>query len=65
MELKKFNIVFARSAQRDLERFETETALQVVKDIKSYLETFPLGFQENPDKKINRLCSASLPPSKR
>jgi len=52
VEPKKFNIVFARSAQRDLERFETETALQVVKDIKSYLETFPLGFRKTRIKKL-------------
>ncbi|HPD60878.1 MAG TPA: type II toxin-antitoxin system RelE/ParE family toxin [Thermodesulfobacteriota bacterium] len=52
MEPKKFNIVFAPSSQRDLERFETEAALQVVKDIKSYLETFPLGFRKTRIKKL-------------
>jgi len=52
VEPKKFNIVFAPSSQRDLERFETEAALQVVKDIKSYLETFPLGFRKTRIKKL-------------
>lgn len=52
MEPKKFNIVFAGSAQRDLERFEAETALQVVKDIKAYLETSPLGFRKTRIKKL-------------
>ena len=45
MEPKKFNVIFSPSAQRDIEKLETETALQLAKDTKAYLETspFPVG----------------------
>ena len=52
MAPKKFKIVFAPSAQRDLERFEAETTLQLVKDITYYLETSPLGFRKSRIKKL-------------
>jgi mRNA-degrading endonuclease RelE of RelBE toxin-antitoxin system len=43
---KRFKVVFAPAAVRDVEALEVEAALQVVKDVKSYLESrpFPIGY---------------------
>lgn len=45
MSQKKFEVIFAPSAEKDLTHLPTAIALQIVRDIKCYLETspFPLG----------------------
>jgi mRNA-degrading endonuclease RelE of RelBE toxin-antitoxin system len=50
---KKFRVIFSPQAQREIERLETNDALQLAKDIKSYLETFPLPFGKSRIKKIS------------
>ena len=52
MEPKKFRILLGPTAQRQIEGLETERALQVTKDIKSYLETAPLPFGKTRIKKL-------------
>ncbi len=52
MEEKKFKVVFSPSAQWDIEGQEVEDALQVVKDVKRYLETSPLPFGKTRIKKL-------------
>ena len=52
MEEKKFRVLFAPSAQRDIETLETDAAIQVARDIKAYLETTPLPFGKSRIKKI-------------
>ncbi len=55
MEEKKYKVIFSPSAQRDIERFEADDALQLVKDIKTYLETSPLLFGKTRIKKLSNL----------
>ena len=45
VEEKKFRIVFSHSAQREIEELEIQDALQLARDIKTYLEgsPFPIG----------------------
>ncbi len=52
MEEKKFKVVLSPSAQRGIERHEAEDALQLVKDVKKYLETSPLPFGKTRIKKL-------------
>ncbi len=52
MEPKKFNVIFSPSAQREIERLESGKTLQLVKDIKTYLETSPLPFGKTRIKKL-------------
>lgn len=52
MEQKRYNIIFIPSVQHDIERFETDDALQLVNDIKTYLETSPLPFGKSRIKKM-------------
>lgn len=52
MDPKKHKIIFSPSAERDIERFEIAAALQLVKDIKNYLETNPLPFGKSRIKKL-------------
>ena len=50
---KRFRVIFSPQAQREIERLETNDALQLAKDIKSYLETSPLPFGKSRIKKIS------------
>ena len=52
MGTEKFRVTFAPSAQKDIEKLETDAALQLVKDIKTYLETSPLTFGKTRIKKL-------------
>jgi len=52
VEEKKFRVIFSPSAEREIERFEIDDALQLAKDIKSYLETSPLPFGKSRIKKL-------------
>lgn len=52
MEEKKCKVVFSPSARRDIEGHEAEDALQLVKDVKKYLETSPLPFGKTRIKKL-------------
>ncbi|MFQ5560998.1 MAG: type II toxin-antitoxin system RelE/ParE family toxin [Nitrospinota bacterium] len=52
MEPKKLKIIFSPSAQKDIERLETRHALKLTRDIKSYLETFPLFIGKTRIKKL-------------
>jgi mRNA-degrading endonuclease RelE of RelBE toxin-antitoxin system len=49
---KKHKIIFSPSAERDIERLEIAAALQLVKDIKNYLETNPVPFGKSRIKKL-------------
>ena len=52
MEGKKFKVIFSPSAQREIEGYEAEDALQLVKDVKRYLETSPFPFGKTRVKKL-------------
>lgn len=52
MDPKKHKIIFSPSSERDIERLEVDVALQLVKDIKTYLETNPLPFGKSRIKKL-------------
>jgi mRNA-degrading endonuclease RelE of RelBE toxin-antitoxin system len=52
VEEKRFRVVFSSSAQREIEELEVEDAFQLVKDIKTYLETSPLPFGKKRIKKL-------------
>ena len=52
MEEKKFKVRFSPSAQREIEGYEAEDALQLVKDVKRYLESSPLPFGKTRIKKL-------------
>ena len=52
MEKRKLKIIFSPASQRDLERFEGQVILQLLKDIKSYLETSPLPYGKSRIKKM-------------
>ncbi|MDD5169136.1 MAG: type II toxin-antitoxin system RelE/ParE family toxin [Syntrophales bacterium] len=52
MAQKKFKINFASSAQKDIESLEIDDAVQLVKDIKSYLETSPLPMGKSRIRRI-------------
>nr|MBP7323393.1 type II toxin-antitoxin system RelE/ParE family toxin [Deltaproteobacteria bacterium] len=52
MDQKKFNIIFAPSAERDINRFPAEAGMQLVKDIRLYLESSPLEFRKTRIKKL-------------
>lgn len=49
---KKFKVIFSPSAQREIERVEIDSALRIAKDIKTYLERFPLPFGKTRIKKL-------------
>jgi mRNA-degrading endonuclease RelE of RelBE toxin-antitoxin system len=49
---KRFKVIFSLSAEKDIELLETDTAIQIVKDIKSYLEISPLPFGKKRIKKL-------------
>ena len=52
MDPKNHKIIFSPSAERDIARFSIAAALQLVKDIKDYLETNPLPFGKSRIKKL-------------
>jgi len=52
VEEKKFKVIFSPSAQRDIDGHEAEDALQLVKDVKKYLETSPFPFGKTRVKKL-------------
>jgi mRNA-degrading endonuclease RelE of RelBE toxin-antitoxin system len=47
-----FSVVFSPAAVRDVERLETFAAVQLIKDIKSYLEVRPIPIGKSRIKKI-------------
>ena len=48
----KFWVILSPPAQRELESFETDDALRIAKDIKTYLEISPLPFGKSRIKKL-------------
>lgn len=52
MELKRFNVIFGPSAQREIERLEADDAIQLARDIKTDLQTSPLPFGKSRIKKL-------------
>jgi mRNA-degrading endonuclease RelE of RelBE toxin-antitoxin system len=56
--MKRFEVVFSPSAARDLAVLEAEDSLQLLRDIKAYLETSPLPFGKS---RIKRLRSFTPP----
>jgi len=48
----KFGIIFSPPAQREIEGLEPDYALQIAKDIKTYLEISPLPFGKSRIKKL-------------
>lgn len=52
MEQKRFKVIISPSAQRNIEALERDEALQLIKDIKAYLETSPFPFGKPRIKKL-------------
>lgn len=52
MATRKFKVTFAPSALRDIRRLETDTALQLAREINTYLETMPLPIGKTRIKKL-------------
>lgn len=52
MEPKRFKVIFGSSAERDIEILEADDAIQLAKDIKTYLETSPFPFGKTRIKKL-------------
>ncbi len=52
VQAKKFRIVLAEPAERDLERLERDVSLQVCRDISSYLEINPTPIGKPRIKKL-------------
>ncbi len=52
MDRRKFKVIFSPTAIRDIEGFEADKALQLVKDIKKYLESSPLPIGKTRIKKL-------------
>lgn len=53
MEPKKFDVLFSPVARRDIEQMETADALQLARDIKTFLKTSPLPFGKTRTKKLS------------
>jgi mRNA-degrading endonuclease RelE of RelBE toxin-antitoxin system len=49
---KKFSIVFSPAAQKDIAALETDEAIQLTRDIASYLEINPFPFGKTRIKKL-------------
>jgi mRNA-degrading endonuclease RelE of RelBE toxin-antitoxin system len=49
---KRFKVIVSPPAQREIDRLELDSALQIVKDIKTYLEISPLPFGKSRIKKL-------------
>jgi mRNA-degrading endonuclease RelE of RelBE toxin-antitoxin system len=58
VEKGRFNVIFSPAAQREIEKLEIEDAIQLTKDIKTYLETSPLPFGKA---RIKRLAGFAPP----
>jgi mRNA-degrading endonuclease RelE of RelBE toxin-antitoxin system len=52
VEKRKFSIVFGHSGQREIEELEIEDALQLGRDVKTYLEGSPFPFWKKRIKKL-------------
>ncbi len=52
MEPKRFRVIFSPTARRQIEDLETESALQLTKDVKNYLEASPLPLGKPRIKKL-------------
>lgn len=52
MQSKKFKIILSPHAQKEIENIQTDDAIQLLKDIKSYLESSPLPFGKTRIKKL-------------
>lgn len=52
MEPRRFRVLFSPHAQREIEELEVSDALQLTRDIKTYLETSPLPFGKTRIKKL-------------
>lgn len=52
MARRKFRVIFSSSAQKELESLETDDAVQLAKDIKSFLESSPLPLGKTRIKKL-------------
>ncbi len=48
----RFRVIFSPPAEREIEGLEPDDALQVAKDIKTYLEVSPLPFGKSRIKKL-------------
>lgn len=53
MEQKRFKVIFSPSAERDIKKLETDDAIQLVKDINTYLEMSPLPIGKTRIKKLS------------
>jgi len=49
---KKFSIVFSSAAQKDIATLETDEAIQLTRNIASYLEINPFPFGKTRTKKL-------------
>ena len=49
---KRFKVIFSPRSQREIDHLEINSALQIAKDIKTYLEISPLPFGKTRIKKI-------------
>ncbi len=58
MREKGFSVVFSPAAVRDVEALEIQTAIEIVKDIKTYLEVRPIPIGKSRVKKL----TGSRPP---
>jgi len=52
VDQKRFKVIFSPSAQQEIEALEVDDALQLAKDVKTYLETSPLPFGKIRIKKL-------------
>lgn len=52
MDPKRFELFFSPSAQRDIKKLETGEAVQIIKDIKNYLEINPFPLRRTRIKKL-------------
>jgi mRNA-degrading endonuclease RelE of RelBE toxin-antitoxin system len=52
MRERRFNVLFSPAAARDVKRLDTRAAVELVRDIKNYLEIRPIPIGESRIKKI-------------
>lgn len=52
MPQKRFSILFSPTARKDIESLETDEAIQLTRDIASYLESNPLPIGKSRIKKL-------------
>jgi mRNA-degrading endonuclease RelE of RelBE toxin-antitoxin system len=53
MREKRFNVVFSPAAVRDVEGLEAAAAIQLIKDINTYLEVRPIPIGKSRVKKLS------------